>query len=437
MKSTGLLNAFKEAFSKIPHWEEKLLNPPSKEEEINLLKEKIKEWGLPELPALFYDFYRWHNGSKREDYSYQVIDGGDVILPIASIISDKEMWDDLEEKNTFKAYEAGTWWNKAWVPFLYRQDWWLGAIDTEGCFGGKAGQILCFDFKSAEGKDIEYASFEKWLETMLAYLENGLLEYETDQEGDLIELSFELEEKKESIYKEINGDFNFHVEIWKFLRKEKPENPFWKDLEIVIANDDINGLNELLDAGKIALNEQNTFIKERFTPLLLAINQQAYTCTEFLILKGANLNIHDCYGMDAFGSIINEYRGENTSKIIKMIDLLLERNYQPEKVYDDNPLLTRLIIQAVSYEDESMLDYCLDKGVPINVIPYSYSPDNLLQQALNYDRFHIARALIERGIDKNYRNKKGETALDILERRKLSNKNREDFVEIQKLLLFE
>lgn len=283
-----LIKSFKEAFIQEPEWEQKIFNPPATEEDIAHFKEKVKSWGLPELPEIFYDFYRWHNGSKYENHGYHSFHNGESILSLSQVISNKEMWDELEQKDTFYQYERGTWWNTTWIPFLYIPDWWVGAIDTAGCFRGKAGQIICFDFKSAEPKIVRHASFEKWLETMLELKKHHALLYKVDEEGELLEETEEQEAVGKTIWQKLNDNDSFFVDIWKHRRKQTAENLHWQELEIAVKQGDLQTVQGLIEAGKIDLNEQNLYIKEKYTPLFLAIEYQAYPIIRWLIHQVAH-----------------------------------------------------------------------------------------------------------------------------------------------------
>jgi len=405
-----LVEAFKVAFPK--ELEEKLLAPAASEEEIEAFKQKVLSWGLPALPEVFYDFYRWHNGSGEGVYKWIRSFDGDSILPLSRIISDKEMWDDLENQDTFKNYERGTWWNKAWIPFLYIPDWWVGVIDTQGCFGGKAGQILGFDFKSAEGKSISHESFEKWLETMLALQKAHLLYTQTEDE-ETNYLTAEQENHKRDIFKKINGDFAFHVEIWQFRRKESPENPHWQTLEESIKKQDFETAKSLIESGKVGLNEQNLYIMERLTPLLLALDLDAFSLATWIIRQGADLTAKDCYGYDAFWKIKDAYSKRKISNIVEHIELLLENGYQPKDPFRPH-WLAHVAEDTVKFQDWKTLDFCLSQGFDINKVAADYCFKTLLHDVVTANRpLDSAKALIERGLDKTLKNKAGKTALEL------------------------
>ena len=404
-----LVNAFKAEFSS--EQEQKLFNPPATEAEIVHFKQKVTEWQLPPLSEAFYDFFRWHNGSRYEDHQLVDFHDGESILPLSTIISDKEMWDDHENKDVFKEYEPGTWWNKAWIPFLYVPDWWIGVIDTKGCFGGKSGQILCFDFKSGEGKTIRHESFEKWLETMFAFKKANLLHPAPEEETGY--LTVEEEKTKDRISKEVNKVFPFVVDIWKYRRKSQPENPHWNTLEQALENQEIEIAKSLITSGKMGLNEQNLYILERPTPLLLALNLKEFAFAKWLIAEGADLQLTDCYGYDVFDKIQQAYAQEKTFNVREYIGLLIEKQYQP-KNYLSLHWLAATAQSAVGFEDVQTLDFCLLHGLDINRVFPNYVFKTLLHYVIEQKgNLSMAQALIDRGIDKGLKNKEGKTALEL------------------------
>ncbi|XZO02161.1 MAG: SMI1/KNR4 family protein [Microcoleus sp.] len=150
-----------------------LLNPGVAETEIELFKNRYKR----ELPQTFYDFYRWCNGSayeSLEDNWLFPFEHGRSLLPLECIAKEKDFWDG-ESKVNFSEWKPGEYWNEAWIPFMKVDSWWLRVVDTEGCFGGIPGQIISFDYKSYPFRSIEYDSFDKWLETVIAKIESGFL----------------------------------------------------------------------------------------------------------------------------------------------------------------------------------------------------------------------------------------------------------------------
>lgn len=146
-----------------------LLNPGASEPEIELFKTLYQL----ELPEIFYDFYRWCNGSSYESLEDNWLfpfEHGRSILSLESISKKKEFWDE-ESKVSFLEWNPGEYWNEAWIPFMKVDDWWLRVVDTKGCFGGIPGQIISFDYKNYPFRSIECDSFDKWLETVILKIE--------------------------------------------------------------------------------------------------------------------------------------------------------------------------------------------------------------------------------------------------------------------------
>jgi cell wall assembly regulator SMI1 len=173
-----------------------LLNPGASEPEIELFKTRQQL----ELPEIFYDFYRWCNGSSYESLENNwlfPIEHGRSLLSLESILKQKKFWDE-ESKVSFQEWKPGEYWNEAWIPFMIIDDWWLRVVDTQGCFGGIPGQIISFDYKNYPFRSIEYDSFDKWLETVILKIESDCLFKEFH------EIPFEEEKEIFAIEKRIN-----------------------------------------------------------------------------------------------------------------------------------------------------------------------------------------------------------------------------------------
>jgi hypothetical protein len=76
--------------------------------------------------------------------------------------------------------------------------------------------------------------------------------------------------------------------IWKYRRKQSPENPNWSALEHAIASDDLTAVRSLIEGGKVGLDEQNLYQEERYTPLLLAIESEAFACWRVCSIGNTN-----------------------------------------------------------------------------------------------------------------------------------------------------
>ncbi|NDJ51655.1 MAG: hypothetical protein GYB68_01060 [Chloroflexi bacterium] len=142
-----LVDQLAAGFAAQPELEAELFNPGAKEEAIAAFKAEI-ELDLPD------SFYAWHNGSRPGE----MIEHGQELLSLEGILATKKSWDDLERANSFKRWHPGTWWNLAWVPFIEMGGWFIKVIDTKGCFEGRPGQIISFDYKSESGRHMEHAS---------------------------------------------------------------------------------------------------------------------------------------------------------------------------------------------------------------------------------------------------------------------------------------
>lgn len=143
------------------------LNPGLTEDEIADLETRL---GCT-LPEEFKALYRWRNGQapgnyKSFFYNYSLMDADDIA-------ETAEMHKDLLEGGD---YDVADWWVPGWVPFLSNGAGDNYCIDTVGHFDGAKGQILEFNH-DYESREINYASFGKWLETTVQGLEQGLLEY--------------------------------------------------------------------------------------------------------------------------------------------------------------------------------------------------------------------------------------------------------------------
>jgi cell wall assembly regulator SMI1 len=412
------IERFSTKFAKLPGEAVKTLNPPATESQISTFKAHLQAWNIPDLPEIFYDFYRWHDGCLYDSdcYNHEFFDEGHI-FSLDGIIAEKRMWDRLEDDDTFSEYEPGCWWNKAWIPFLYRPDWWVAVIDTKGCFGGTPGQILSFDFKSAGDKFVQCASFEQWVEIKLAYLENNLLLYGKDEDGNYN--TSENPAARDRIREQIIGeDCAFLVPIWKYRRQTSPENPNWSALETAIASDDLTVVRSTIESGKVGINYQNSYQMERYTPLLLAIEHRAFAVMHWLVTQGADSDQTDCYGYNAFDKVERSYQFDtaNTTKIIHFVDLLLEKSDRPLHDLGSKHPLAWFARLAVLANDVEMLNFCLDRGLNVNTIAADSSNSLLHEAVQKFDCVDVAEILVNCGIDKTLKNSEGETARQMYDR---------------------
>ncbi len=410
-----LLVQFQELFALDLGLEAHLFNPPASEEQIQDFKDKIQ---LP-LPELFYDFYRWHNGSRQDNYLPIGFHDGMHILSLERILSSKKVWDELEAQDTFVQYQPGTWWNSAWMPFMYIPDWYQMVIDTKGSYGGEAGQIFGYDFKAAEDRSVMYASFEKWLETMLELKKNNLLLYDAPEQAEEVDYNPEQHAKINRIIQQINGNFSFVAPIWKYRRTEQVQNPHFDTLREAIERNNLPEVKKLLAAQKVALDENNPYEVDNYTPLHVAIASKKFKIAAFLIEQGADVQKKDAYGLNAFTKIVSSYSYLNDPQdTTQVLDLLLERGHsfetKPNHWYDP---LFQLLRTAVSINELHLLNYCLEQGVdPNKPIPYS-DGNRLLHQAIRDGKAQASTlaALIEGGADPKLPNEAGQTPLMIFQ----------------------
>ena len=132
------------------------------------------------LPASFYEFLRWHDGSRD---SADVLDGL-VWLSASDAVKHKKMMDGIVEEGHYAAFADDEWWSTGWFPFADDESGYRSlVIDAHGSFGGQPGQVL-----SAGAKDstriVLAPSFDAWLATFVDIAEKGYLSDE-EEEGQL------------------------------------------------------------------------------------------------------------------------------------------------------------------------------------------------------------------------------------------------------------
>jgi cell wall assembly regulator SMI1 len=84
----------------------------------------------------------------------------------------EEMWREIKAKKD--AAQKPCYWKNGFVPLLEDQNFGLLVVDTQGYFGGNAGQLIYFDYKCANGYTVVYENIARWLETNIALLERGI-----------------------------------------------------------------------------------------------------------------------------------------------------------------------------------------------------------------------------------------------------------------------
>jgi cell wall assembly regulator SMI1 len=127
-----------------------------------------------ELPDSYRRFVQWRDGQARDYderlwYSRSLMDA-DLILET------QRAWNELDALGQF---DRPNWWHPMWVPFATDGCGNDYVLDLAGCFGGTPGQIVEV-WHDNEDRHIYWASFEKWLETLVMAYEAGYrnLDYE-------------------------------------------------------------------------------------------------------------------------------------------------------------------------------------------------------------------------------------------------------------------
>lgn len=126
-----------------------------------------------ELPEVFYDLFRWHDGADpKTEFPRNLVERGDFD-GLSVVLSTKQSMDSLERAGTFNQWAPGDWWNLGWVPLFDGHSYNIIVLDTAGSFGGKPGQILKWS-KDSPSRDILYPSLDKLLEVLIATNDAGL-----------------------------------------------------------------------------------------------------------------------------------------------------------------------------------------------------------------------------------------------------------------------
>ena len=387
--------------------EDKLLAPGATEQEIKAFQSAIQL----ELPASFYDFYRWHNGSVRKEFYSIPFDNGEYILSLDEIVGTKKAFDDNLEAGAFDRYEPGTWWDLGWVPFLYIADWHLRVIDTVGSYNGKVGQIIAFDFKSLSGRQISHASFAAWLDNIIA-LKNANLLWHGEMSG---EMTFAQEEEVRRIIQELDADYPISIATWQFIKKTGPRNIHFGEMVEAIKSGELDAVKLLLEDNVVGLSEVDEYSDSRNTPFHYALDHRHADIAYFLIEQGADLSIKNLYGQTPPTQLVVQHGG-------KWFAGKREQPYQKARL----KLVTAmrdaggfieydlLLANAVSGNHLEMVRFCVEDGQDPNA-DMKYMGQNYLYHAIEkYCQVDIIAYLVKQGADPNKVTKDGKTAVSLL-----------------------
>lgn len=412
-----LVQTLAHLFTQNPEEEQQLFAPPATEAQIQDFQQKI---GLP-LPDSFYDLYRWHNGSAKSAHSYIPLNDGEYLLPLASILSTKQMFDEHEKTGVYKRWEPGVYWNSAWVPFIEIDYWFVKTIDTKGCFGGQAGQILSFDYKSAEDRHIGHASFDKWLETMIALKQQDALLTGVHPDWQEEKVHRWTDPSKErlvgQIYQQINDKDAFSVPLWKYRAKEKPQNPHHSPLRAAIKVGNLTKVKDFIVTQKVGVSEADQYEPELHTPLHLALWERQWEIAIWLVEQGADLTAKNTYGSVPFQYALEGYFQRPVTKelsveqthayILQLIQLMEERG----GAVDDR----RLLKEAVCNNHTAMVIRCLEKTIDLHTPYSSHFKENFLHLAIRHQaNLTIIQLLLNKGIQLTAENKDKKTPIDLL-----------------------
>lgn len=152
-----LVNRFEKIAKRYaPSWLE-TLSPGADEDTLKAYRATFSDPNLPGLDT-WLAMHAWRDGSM--DWSW-LWEGNDY-LSLASSLSLKSTMDSLEADGTFDRWAPNEWWNPAWVPIFDDHSYDTFVIDTEGCFGGKPGQIVSWS-KDSAWRSASAPSFDAWL----------------------------------------------------------------------------------------------------------------------------------------------------------------------------------------------------------------------------------------------------------------------------------
>ena len=148
------------------------LLPGISAEDIESLESKL---GI-NLPEEFKLFYQWKNGQSTNKvkplwYNRNLMNIEEVL----------ETWTCMNELLALGEFEQPNWWDPHWIPFAENGAGDYYVLDLVGSFGGTPGQVIEF-WNGDVDRNIYFASFSKWLETIISAIEQGYQNLESDSE---------------------------------------------------------------------------------------------------------------------------------------------------------------------------------------------------------------------------------------------------------------
>ena len=113
------------------------------------------------LPAEFRQLYGWKGGQSGGSPE-PLYDGRSFMQP-AELREGMRANNELREMGVF---DEETWWRPGWLPFLTDGGGNFLCLDTEGSFGGQAGQLISFRSENP-ARDIEYPDLNSFLSSLV------------------------------------------------------------------------------------------------------------------------------------------------------------------------------------------------------------------------------------------------------------------------------
>lgn len=345
--------------------QQQYLNPGASEADIAAFKEAVGPEISEALPASFYDFFSWHNGSSSNEWTQQPFYDHNAILSLSGIASSWAMWRDIAADGAFKEWVENAWWDPAWVPFI-NSDWYVEVIDTKGSFGGIPGQILGFDFKAVVDRCISYASFDDWIKTVTAVAHAGLLRpgFPTDEEQmqDIDKFTMEEEAQIRQIQGECNPGYPWTNDMTEYRASAQgTPNPHWSSLEAAMINGDLGTVQTLINTGDIGISEQFPHAEENETPTHMAIRYKKWDIVLWLIQQAPDLTIKDAYGFVPLDRMICDYhRSDNAPYLGDIFCPILSAARDTGFTLN----VTYVAFNAIAQHDDALLRFALNNGCP-------------------------------------------------------------------------